>query len=183
MNWNEYLNLSEKTLSEEFHCGGKIERLLHSLIGILTECDELLENYDGSKKFDPINIKEELGDLLWYMAILGRDLKIDMPVKTFTKRNTNPREVIIDIARQSLKGLDILKKKLYYNKQVEENILTSISNSLFILIMEYAFFYDINIESSFDRNIEKLKARYGDKFESERAINRNLTEERKILEK
>ena len=41
-------------------------------------------------------------------------------------------------------------------------------------------------EQSFDepmkRNIAKLKARYGDKFNEESAINRNLTVERNILE-
>ena len=35
----------------------------------------------------------------------------------------------------------------------------------------------------FDININKLKARYGDKFSSERAINRDLETEREILEK
>jgi hypothetical protein len=42
--------------------------------------------------------------------------------------------------------------------------------------------YDINIQNSFDVNIAKLKARYGEKFSSERAINRDLETERNILE-
>jgi mRNA-degrading endonuclease RelE of RelBE toxin-antitoxin system len=43
--------------------------------------------------------------------------------------------------------------------------------------------YNIDIHKSFDINIEKLKERYGDKFSSEMAINRNLDAERQILEK
>jgi hypothetical protein len=42
---------------------------------------------------------------------------------------------------------------------------------------------NIEIESILDTNIAKLKARYGDKFSSEKAINRDLTTERTILEK
>jgi len=42
MNWSEYKELSEKTLSTQFHCDDKkIELLLHAVMGILTELDEL----------------------------------------------------------------------------------------------------------------------------------------------
>ena len=40
-----------------------------------------------------------------------------------------------------------------------------------------------NIEDIHERNISKLKARYGEKFTSESALNRNLEKEREILEK
>ena len=42
--------------------------------------------------------------------------------------------------------------------------------------------HDIDIQKSFDINIAKLKARYCDKISSERAINRDLDNERNILE-
>jgi len=50
-------------------------------------------------------------------------------------------------------------------------------------ISDYMNCYDLNTEEIFDINIQKLKARYGDKFSSERAINRDLETERKILSK
>jgi hypothetical protein len=46
----------------------------------------------------------------------------------------------------------------------------------------FCYINDINIESILDTNIEKLKARYGEKFSSDRAINRNLEKERMVLE-
>ena len=52
-----------------------------------------------------------------------------------------------------------------------------------IFIQDYMNHFNINLEDSFDININKLKARYGDKFSSERAINRDLETEREILEK
>jgi hypothetical protein len=49
-------------------------------------------------------------------------------------------------------------------------------------VSDYMNTYDIDIEKSFDVNIDKLRARYGDKFSSEKAINRDLETERNILE-
>ena len=41
----------------------------------------------------------------------------------------------------------------------------------------------VSFEEIQERNIEKLKARYGEKFTDEKAINRNLETERSILER
>jgi len=94
-------------------------RLLHYVLGLCTEVGEL---QDTIKKFvaygkaiDRTNIKEELGDILWYHARMC-DL--------------------------------------------------------------FGFSYEEVMET----NINKLKKRYGDKFTEHAALNRNLEEERKILE-
>lgn len=121
MNINTYLIESEKTLSSQFHAKDeKNQKLLHAAIGLSTESGELLDQmkkviYYG-KDLDKTNIKEELGDLMWYMAIMLREL-------------------------------------------------------------------DLDFEEVLEVNIKKLKARYGEKFNSEGALNRNLDNERAILEK
>lgn len=120
MDIKNYLTESKKTLSEQFHAGdAKTQKLLHAAIGLATEGGELLDQmkkvvYYG-KELDCTNIKEELGDLMWYMAIMLREL-------------------------------------------------------------------DLDFEDVLEVNINKLKARYGDKFNVESALNRNLDKERKILE-
>ena len=44
--------------------------------------------------------------------------------------------------------------------------------------------YDgIDYEKSLENNINKLKVRFPEKFTEENALNRNLKEERKVLEK
>lgn len=111
---------SEKTLSNQFHASEeKNQKLLHAVIGLSTESGELLDQIKKvifyGKELDRTNIKEEIGDLMWYMAILLREL-------------------------------------------------------------------DLNLEDILEININKLKARYGDKFNSESALNRNLDIEREILE-
>ena len=48
----------------------------HAILGIVTEAAELAEAWidavSGQKPLDLVNLKEETGDLLWYMALLGR---------------------------------------------------------------------------------------------------------------
>lgn len=70
-------------LSEIYEPG--MNRLLHAAIGIATESGELL---DTLKKFmfygkglDIVNIKEELGDLLWYIALAMDVLDTDFPTE------------------------------------------------------------------------------------------------------
>jgi len=78
---------------------------------------------------------------------------------------------------------DMLKKHLFYGKPLDEvNLREEIGD-----LMWYAAMALRSLNSDFEtvmaRNIEKLKARYPQKFTEEAAINRDLDTERKILEK
>ena len=157
MNWNEYLELSEKTLSTEFHHDEQTRNLLHAVMGILTEVDELLENKIGDE--DHVNIQEEIGDVLWYCAIIGRELQIDYRQLIVSKKMLDPQESILKITKLALKLLDPLKKKLFYNKQIDIENFKVNSSLLMLYISDYVCFYDINIEECFEKNIAKLKAR------------------------
>jgi NTP pyrophosphatase (non-canonical NTP hydrolase) len=189
MNWSNYKELSEKTLSREFHNNKKDELLLHALLGVNTELEELL-----SWNKDDVNKQEEIADIFWYIAILDRelDLKLEFSKKEYTKLlkiknffhrvfNTNNNKVLNTYKTCSLL-LDFLKKKLYYNKEIKTNEFKTLSVKLFDQIVEFGERNNVDIEYILERNIEKLRARYGDKFTSERAINRDLENERKILE-
>jgi NTP pyrophosphatase (non-canonical NTP hydrolase) len=91
-------------------------RIFHSVVGIATEAVELLQAITlDSNIVDEVNLREEFGDLLWYIAI----------------------------------GVDKTGG---------------------------------NFDGIFEKVIAKLKARFGDKFTSDRAINRDLVTERAILE-
>jgi NTP pyrophosphatase (non-canonical NTP hydrolase) len=180
MNWSEYKELSEKTLSTQFHCDEKrIELLLHAVMGILTETEELLDNH--LIKIDETNILEEIGDVTWYLAIIGREYNMDFPTD-LPLSNEDPMKIVISIIKQTCKLLDMLKKKLYYNKPINDESFKQISTLVMILTQSYMNYYSIDIKGSFNINIAKLKARYGDKFSSDKAINRDLETERKILE-
>ena len=181
MNWKEYLELSEKTLSTQFHCEEREQLLLHAVIGVLTEVEELLDNHIGDEQ-DSTNRLEESGDVCWYLAIIGREMNLDYPQLLVKTKNDDPMKLVLKIVKNTCKLLDMMKKKLYYNKPIDENLFKTITTLVMLDVSDYMNTYDIDIEKSFDVNIDKLKARYGDKFSSEKAINRDLETERNILE-
>lgn len=94
-------------------------RLQHSIMGIVTEAGELQDAFKKyayyGKELDTTNVIEELGDVLWYVALACNDLNI-------------PMEDVMQI------------------------------------------------------NIDKLAARYPEKFTEHKAINRDLEVENKIME-
>ncbi len=125
MNPSEYIDLARVTdhksydavrerLSQE-----EAARLFHYFVGIGTESGELLDALKKAiiygKTLDKVNLKEEIGDVLWYVA----------------------------------RALDVL---------------------------------NLTFEEVMDVNINKLKARYGEKFTEYAALNRDLEKERKVLE-
>jgi NTP pyrophosphatase (non-canonical NTP hydrolase) len=84
----DYIQQAMKT--EATHCNvvGK-ERLLHAGIGMATESGEFLDAVKKAvfygKELDEVNLKEELGDILWYVALAMDALDTDF--ETEMKRN------------------------------------------------------------------------------------------------
>lgn len=131
MDLQTYLQKASRTAPDSDHIEKTLMRLQdhdivnfdHALEGITTECGELV---DVMKKFkhygkeiDWINVQEELGDLMWYVALL----------------------------------LSVIQNKT-----------------------------GITMDKILDNNIAKLEARYPEKFTYEKANQRNLENERKVLE-
>ena len=127
MDSKKYLQDSSRTVSDNYKeiavrmaSEDKVIDLQHAAMGLVTESAEFMDALKKSifygKQLDVVNLKEEIGDLLWYSALALRAL-------------------------------------------------------------------DSDFESVMSRNIEKLKARYPQKFTEENAISRDLETERKILEK
>lgn len=122
----EYIDLSGKTDCNYENILGRIFQMeepdamvLHGALGLATEAGEVLDALKKTlfygKPFDLVNMKEELGDILWYFARLCKA-------------------------------------------------------------------FDFSFEDIQETNIAKLKARYGEKFSEEKAITRDLTAERTVLE-
>lgn len=74
MNNEQFINGCKRTESTVFNIeDNNDERLLHAGIGIVTEAGEFIDAIKKhifyGKDLDKVNLKEELGDLLWYMSI------------------------------------------------------------------------------------------------------------------
>lgn len=188
MNWKEYLELSKKTLSTQFNCEFKEQLYLHAIIGSLTEIEELLDNYQNGKLIQEVDkqgsVAEESADAFWYLAILFRELKLNLEDNTYTEleNHQDPYNILFRYLKTNLKMLDMMKKKLYYNKEIDMVTFINLTFELFSLLKQYCDSYNTNVEAILEKNISKLKARYGEKFSSEKAINRDLDNEKKILE-
>lgn len=200
MNPNEYVKSVLVTeardmapLQERFQQVRNI-RLLHGAIGLSSELAEAQEMVE-KPNVDAVNLKEEMGDLFWYMGIIIDELKI-APESVFTHNETGQivAYTVFDqrVALQhNIHGMvksvgtmiDLLKKSVMYGKELN---IAGITNELVktdYYINQSLRLYGQTSAGSRERNIEKLRARYGDKFTEAAALERNLAAEREILEK
>ena len=84
MNTQQFIKQAIRTESPNFFAPN--QRILHAAIGCVTESGEMLDALKKSifygKPLDVVNVKEEAGDLLWYLAILfdeiGTDFETEM---------------------------------------------------------------------------------------------------------
>jgi NTP pyrophosphatase (non-canonical NTP hydrolase) len=103
MNAKEYQKLTLNTdLKDDYKsmidriANKRISRLLHGAIGLCTETGELQDALKKhimyGKELDLLNMKEELGDVLWYVSLLINELDssfeeiMEMNIKKLQKR-------------------------------------------------------------------------------------------------
>lgn len=193
-----FLKLHKGTLASRFVMFRNI-RLLHATIGAMTEIGELFEMLER-EKIDLTNLREEVGDITWYIAIACDELKLDMEpmvkkgsngiaqnVLVFTTEQSvrvNTQEILATMTIKASKALDLMKKSAFYGKPLDE---ASLAKQLEGLVMDCEDLLQLggfNIEESFDINIKKLQMKRfkAGKFTEGEANNRNLAEERKTLE-
>ncbi|WP_417334960.1 nucleoside triphosphate pyrophosphohydrolase family protein [Halobacteriovorax marinus] len=89
----------------------------------------------------------------------------------------------IGLSTEAGEFLDALKKHIFYGKELDRVNLAEEMGDLFWYLAIVADELGVDMDDVMERNIEKLKARYGEKFSEEKAENRDLKNERSILEK
>jgi len=89
----------------------------------------------------------------------------------------------IGLSTESGELLDALKKHIYYGSELDIPNIKEELGDLFFYMALISRELDISFNEIMHTNIEKLKARYSEKFTQHEAENRDLTTERKILEK
>lgn len=81
MNKQEYIENVKRTESGSFFQKDVDPRLVHGIIGLVTEAGELLDalkkSYFYGKELDVTNILEERGDIEWYLALIDDVLNLD----------------------------------------------------------------------------------------------------------
>lgn len=89
----------------------------------------------------------------------------------------------IGLSTEAGEFLDALKKHIFYGKTLDKVNLAEEMGDMFWYMAIVADELGFKFEDVMERNITKLKARYGEKFSEEKADIRNLVAEREILEK
>jgi len=172
----EYIKEAVKTestlnpLTKEVNERGLSSRTLHGVLGIQTE---LMELEVAFRNMDAVNAVEEIGDVLWYLAILADEYDI----REFDK------EITVDDTAALNDILDMVKRTLFYGKELDKELMIKFIKSNLNLFAEMCGDLDVPVELAMKTNINKLAIRYPDKFKEEDAENRDLEAERKLLEK
>lgn len=181
----EFIRESERTLSEEFYATkNSAQKQLHGAIGIVTEVGEIMEAIT-KERVDKINLSEEIADLYWYLAIFQREHSFVAKTVEKDSQKIDQDKLIVTVSKLfilSSELLDIYKKFCFYGKTYDVDAIKNLCDEISLCCVSLTTFTEIPLEVSLARNIEKLRARYPEKFNSSNAINRDLKKERKILE-
>ena len=77
---------------------------------------------------------------------------------------------------------DVFKKNLAYGKPVDfVNVGEEVADLMWYII-NFCTMSNIDLEEQLQKNIDKLRARFPEKFEQHMALNRDTDAERRILE-
>lgn len=153
-------------------------RALHAALGLTTEFAELVTSTDRT------NLKEEVGDLLWYCAILADELEI-----TFNGAKVQADTGVIEGHDHELQSVffavgeinDVVKRACFYGLELDRRRLAK-NLGLLLLTIEYAIRHEkLTLEQCMEANIAKLKKRYPVRFTTEAAVNRDLEGEKEVL--
>jgi len=156
---------------------------LHAAIGLTTEAIELAEAWQSG---DMTNLKEEVGDMMWYLPLMCRGLKINLNDILGDEQFGTPPIVVSSldaILQVAGKLLNIQKKAVAYENYAPTNAYIDLMRTLCRMLAALAERYGFTLQEAADTNIKKLRARYpGTGFDATNAVIRNLAEERTILE-
>ena len=95
---------------------------------------------------------------------------------TTLNRELSDRDVLLNgvmgLCGESGEAIDIVKKHLMHGHQLDREHLIDELGDVAWYIAETAYALDVDLEEVLTRNIEKLKKRYPQGFDTERSIHR-----------
>jgi hypothetical protein len=188
----DYVECAKETESVVDDVDGINSRLLHGAIGLATEAGELLDSIKKSifyhEDYDFVNLREEIGDCMWYLAVLCDELGLDF-YNMATDRTFQP-----PLKATCANDLIHSMFELYYDTSVlaqavvdsdigvDESTICQAVASIFYPLNDLVYLSGSRWNIIADKNIRKLAKRFPKKFSKYKALNRDLDTERKELE-
>jgi NTP pyrophosphatase (non-canonical NTP hydrolase) len=187
-----YQESAKRTLPD---LGSKKNNMIHMDLGIVTEIGEVFDilkkNHAYNKEIDLTHMGEELADISWYVVgkctIANTKLTQEQleaaTLAYFSDEVTNYE----NLQNNEEERIGFIRSLLTYMLSVivSDSEKTIIFRSPIVMIAGLRFIaklMGIDYGTHLDKNIQKLKIRYPDKFDTERALKRDLDAERKTLE-
>lgn len=157
--------------------------LWHGATGVAGEGGELLEAilFPPEGGIDRVNLREELGDLYFYIEQIvqrtGIVLALDTAQTIADEADMRAKLALThaaSIAVHSSQVLDTIKKAAIYNKALDTELLTNQMNALVASMLSIGRMFHLTREECLSANIHKLSKRYeslsySDKAAQERA--------------
>lgn len=189
MDWNEYVKLAERTANRGAE-DTDTQRLVMCALGLIGEageiCDSLKKSVFHSHEFNRDAFIKELGDELWYVAITASTLSLDLQHEwslAHTVDNAqvaDPADLVAAALTLGARAGDAgrMALNLSHNPDIVNwdhvvlHTMTSWFVSALILISRLAKMVGSSLDDVAEKNIEKLRQRYPEGFESDRSINR-----------
>jgi len=192
MDIQQYLTLAPRTKSPQWHSDQPPD-VVHAILGLGTEVGEFIEALHLAGVIDRVNQNEEIGDMMWYLALYHDHRKDAL---AFLDKNlfgglrdgeNNPTSVnFVDLGMvMTVKAgqlLDHVKRALFYGKPLDLVAIDKLVGDFILLIGNYCWLAFVDIEKICAANIAKLQARFPAKFTDYEALNRDLGAERVALE-
>lgn len=145
----------------------------HMALGITTEVEEMK---DAMINKDFVNIREEHGDCNWYIANECNTYKLN-----FKELYDEAKSSASPFSFKLHNIVDLHKRELAYGKEMDITKLKIELISLIQYLVWVCNIFEFSYEESLVININKLYARYPEKFTQEAALNRDLDQEHEIL--
>lgn len=117
------------------------------------------------------------------LALVTEPLETEKVVARLIQPNTiRLLHASFGVGSESGEVQDAIKRYVFYGKPVDRVNLIEEAGDLLWYINVLLSAVDSTFDEAMERNIAKLKARYGEKFTEAQALNRDLNKERAVLE-
>ena len=190
MNLQEYAPLAYRTAKD---LGSPVLNLWHANVGMVTEVGELSDAYKRrdvyGKVFDKVNAIEELGDIFWYLNLHSQVTGVPLwgAYDCVPDPMINPLGLAEE--HQLLMLLLATVANLNLHPWTSDNDLEDVKLEcatlyppMVFMLARLAEMNGSSLSQVLTLNINKLAARYGDKYSDYKALNRDTAVERQGLE-
>lgn len=180
MRLHEYQKLALVTCTEKAPdtLSGEMMQLIHGCLGVTTEIAELYEH--ENELYHP-NVKAEIGDICWYVAIALDAVFFDMEDVEFRIEGAIEEPLPYLVSAGGYLN-NIIKRSIFYGEELDSDQVVywcaRILEALDVLSREIG----TSLHTCMEKNIEKLQKRYEGKFSKLKAIQRDERNEAKVFE-